>query len=317
MDFLLLHGNSATYHSVILCGHSMGGILAADAYNFLYSTHIAHQEPGLLNSISSYLSHAPPSDHPSPSDIRFLLRIKGVFAFDSPFYGLHTSVISSGLRKSKELAIVPTDLKPIIDMMPKNVSIPISSSISVPVSTEWVKDQLNGGNPKTVVSESSGSWYEWSKSALKFVGIVGASSVNPISLTQHVEKLMMPIHDYSTFLMPLVSFSEPRINLLIKEHLGNMVVFKAFYNSVSTLSTIQQEDKEPTRIENWFCRLPPNHHKHHFQVLQTPIKDPIDAHTNMFNGTLLGQEYYNWLVQHIAMHIKSALEPIKQNEATI
>ena len=316
MDYLLLHGNSVNYHSVILCGHSMGGIMAADAYNYLYSTHLLHQESGFAASLASYFSHAPSGDTPSPEDIRFLLRIKGIFSFDSPFYGLHTNVISSGLKKSKELAVLPTDLKPIIEIMPKNVTIPIANGYSVPVSTEWVKDKLKGSDvnassqntaaPGDPTSQSS-SWYDWSKNAaISLAKIVGA----PVTIGGHEQSFVMPLQDYSEFLLPLVSSAEPRINLLMKEHDSKKIVFKAFYNTI-TLKPVSDkttlgEQKDPI-VENWFCRLPPAHHEHHFSKLQTPVQDPIDAHMQMFDGSVLGTEYYSWLVEHVGAHIRDAI----------
>ncbi|KAJ3267542.1 hypothetical protein HK104_005788, partial [Borealophlyctis nickersoniae] len=39
IDWLLLHATTARYKCVILLAHSMGGLLAADAYQYLYDLH--------------------------------------------------------------------------------------------------------------------------------------------------------------------------------------------------------------------------------------------------------------------------------------
>jgi triacylglycerol esterase/lipase EstA (alpha/beta hydrolase family) len=51
MDFLILHGSSAKYHGVYLAGHSMGGIMAADAYNYLYQVHYKYQDDSYYTAI--------------------------------------------------------------------------------------------------------------------------------------------------------------------------------------------------------------------------------------------------------------------------
>jgi pimeloyl-ACP methyl ester carboxylesterase len=66
VDWLLLNATTVQYSKVILLAHSMGGLLAVDAYRQLYSD----------------------------SSVRGLVNIRGIISLDSPFFGIVPSVLT-------------------------------------------------------------------------------------------------------------------------------------------------------------------------------------------------------------------------------
>ncbi|KAJ3276326.1 hypothetical protein HDV01_004949 [Terramyces sp. JEL0728] len=157
MDWLILHGSTARYESVILCAHSMGGLLAADAYRHLYRVQpvVAENQSWYSKAggaVGSFFSYAPQEKKHTPDDMRFLVNIIAIFSFDSPFYGLHNNVVTkTGVMKAKEIAqdlpkIIPSNLTvPAIAAIPDHVMVPTPvKDFHVPVSTKWVKTTAVG-----------------------------------------------------------------------------------------------------------------------------------------------------------------------------
>ncbi len=110
----MLNGSSAKYKNVFLLAHSMGGLLAADAYRYLYKLepNIGEQNSltaKLKSTLSYFFSYQQSSSYHSEDDMRFLINISGIISFDSPYFGLHPNVVlKTGLGKAKEA--VPTQL---------------------------------------------------------------------------------------------------------------------------------------------------------------------------------------------------------------
>ena len=110
----MLHGSSVKYKNVFLVAHSMGGLIAADAYRYLYKLEPKSFQASSLaarvkSSFSSFFSYQQSSSDHSGEDMRFLINISGIIAFDSPYFGLHPNVIlKTGMDKVKEA--VPTQI---------------------------------------------------------------------------------------------------------------------------------------------------------------------------------------------------------------
>ncbi|KAJ3296246.1 hypothetical protein HK104_001811 [Borealophlyctis nickersoniae] len=253
IDWLLLHATTARYKCVILLAHSMGGLLAADAYQYLYDLHrkgdaqkkgdekgkaVVKETDGgggtaangwfatvtttLMTSFRTGKSTvliepanpattpteglpagdaASTSDaagassgpaEPSPSasqpadlgpavtpgdptktgqlsdaewersevlddeidsDTRFLVNIRGIITFDSPFYGLHPGVITqAGTTKalsivsegiSNATTYIPMALEAVqssySSYLPRTVAVPTGvANVRVPVRTSWL-----------------------------------------------------------------------------------------------------------------------------------------------------------------------------------
>ncbi|KAI8896868.1 hypothetical protein BC833DRAFT_595802 [Globomyces pollinis-pini] len=243
MDWLILHASTARYESVFLCAHSMGGILAADAYRYLYKVD-PQKEASRWDSVRSYFSYAPDPNAPKADDMRFLVNIKGIITFDSPFYGLHSKVISvAGVGKAQEVAVelprhLPKDVTvPMIAMIPDSVSVPTPvKHINVPISTKWVKDTIytkmaeekfetndqlsterslskkDENPPSEAEADAEGSWSGWTKGALG-VGAVAtvaatafgaASAIVPLA-TSFAVSGVEELRTYAAFLEPLTT----------------------------------------------------------------------------------------------------------------
>jgi hypothetical protein len=291
MDFLILHGNSVSYKKVILLAHSMGGILAIDAYLNLYQV----EESG-------YFSYGRTVNH-SSEDMRFLTRIKGILTFDSPFFGLHRNVfLKSGMEKAAQVAksapeIISTqvDVRNIIpDTIPLHVK-----GFAFPVSTKWLKEQgssselekeIISNHSKVCLEDEKTESFNWNWNKLAGFGAIAASALNafgfagPLISSMATSNLDL-MESYSTFLSPLITTSD-RINVIIKEHKEKRVYFRAFYNVVG--------------IEGHFCNPSDSKdHHEHFEVLQSPISDEIDAHMFMFCVKSLGEEKYNSMILNL------------------
>ncbi|KAI8827050.1 uncharacterized protein EV422DRAFT_23499 [Fimicolochytrium jonesii] len=263
IDWLLIHATTGRYKCVILLAHSMGGLLAADAYQYMYALHKEKVEERLrkgdelvdgtgtkadagdgvakemdvngkagdenpvdekqntgdekkadekagneksvdektaetpnntsqatiptgtavgvpgLQAVTSWLgswrlakASSPPAsaastpgtttpkppnatedgfegtDKYSPdSDVRLLVNIRGIITFDSPFYGLHASVLTqAGTNKAVALVTdgimnakvyLPTALETVSAYAPRHVEIPTAIG-RVPVPTAWM-----------------------------------------------------------------------------------------------------------------------------------------------------------------------------------
>ena len=105
VDWLLIHATTFKAKNVILIGHSMGGILAVDAFNYLQDL-----------------------------DCKNLIHIIGILTVDSPFYGLSNHTSKSSITNLKEAI---TQIQP-QDLIPESIHVPISKEISVPISTSWI-----------------------------------------------------------------------------------------------------------------------------------------------------------------------------------
>jgi hypothetical protein len=159
MDFLISKCHTVQYSKVILLGHSMGGILAADSYRYLYQIERTSDtsNASTLQRIKSWFSYSKPQ-LASEEEMRMLVNIVGVIAFDSPFYGLHPRLINTSIGKLPE--IVPELEIPIPkpkDLIPDHIDVPISKGLNLPVPTKWVKDKLHGNDIPIPADETAKS----------------------------------------------------------------------------------------------------------------------------------------------------------------
>ncbi|KAL2912123.1 hypothetical protein HK105_208399 [Polyrhizophydium stewartii] len=217
MDWLLLHATSARYESVVLCAHSMGGFLAADAYRYLYrlpvpsdasagavvvedatdglppdevqnmQQHLAQQRSWLgraassLSSWFSYNTQDPNAAH--PDDLRFLVNIRGIITFDSPFFGLHPNVVTkTGTAKAQAVVatlpetipqILPSPAAAVDTLIPDKIAVPTPiKDIHMPVSTTWLKAAAKS----TLASDKPGSSSQTASAGEAFAATAAAAA---------------------------------------------------------------------------------------------------------------------------------------------
>jgi hypothetical protein len=333
MDYLMFHGSSTKYKSVFLLAHSMGGILALDAYQSLYQIH----------DKSYFYDHQHPH---TGDDMRVLTRIKGIIAFDSPFFGLANNVIlSTGVQKAAGVVKLAPALVKSMDLsldkiVPETINVPVKG-VQVPVSTKWLKDQIFNSSGKlvdkdalsaldtqkiplesmndpkkinvpklesesatetslTVVTETKESQWQWSH--LAGMGALATTALSTLGfMTPMVSSLAISnldtVQDYSAFLDPLLSKSK-RIEIIIKEHKEQKVYFRAFYNELKDKRT--------------FCSKPSmEEHKEFFDVFESHIEDEIDAHMYMFDLDILGDSKYKNMLDRVSQKVDFAIQSIE------
>jgi hypothetical protein len=358
MDFLISKCHTVQYSKVILLGHSMGGILAADSYRFLYQIEgtTDSTNASTLQRIKSWFSYSKPQ-LATEEEMRMLLNIVGVITFDSPFYGLHPHLINASINKLPE--IVPDLEIPIPkpkDLIPDHINVPIAKGLDIPVPTKWVKEKFHGNdipvsvdastkatnhekelNPEEIIqklslnetsliprndkisteipsaSQSSlpePSGWNWTTGALALgalTTIASTSLATPLA-TAHAVKQMDTLSRYASFLDPLThTFGQAhqRIELLSQQQkkynivsenierssgLSRTFFFKAFYNSIGSQT---------------FCIPPPDVVQDHFHPLSIDAKDVLDAHMNMFDPQMIGDQVYQELVQECIQLLKT------------
>jgi hypothetical protein len=282
MDFLLSTCHSVKFEKVVLLGHSMGGLLCADAYRSLYPIQkqkgwFSYQKPSLASS----------------NEIRILLNIVGIITFDSPFYGLSTDIVGTSLFKVPELIPLLSELgiPKVSELIPGHVHVPIKG-IEVPISTQWVKDKVRGFEAGTqsipdtntttqsqVVSESleisrietetttktTGNWTSTAVAITAITAFARTSLATPLA-TAHAIKHLDTLSHYAFFLEPLTNTISQA-----NERVDEVPLLKGFYNRVG---------------EKTFCVVPP-HDTNKFQELEMEGNE-LDAHMSMFDERYVG-----------------------------
>jgi hypothetical protein len=280
MDFLLSKCHTVKYSKVILLAHSMGGLLCADAFRYLYQLELQPEKKSWLGSFFSYTKPILASS----DDIRLLLNIVGIVTFDSPFYGLSSNIVGTSLRKIPGLMPDFVRVPTMHELIPDQLPLPIKG-IEVPVSIEWIKEKVKvfemSSNSTVDIhstmplqNDTNGTAQNYTRSAIA-IGAIGAlaqsSLATPIASAHAIQQIENVSH-YGFFLDPLThsyAHSHERILILIK-HLD---FFKGFYNTSMGNST--------------FCVLPPDNVSSAFHSLQTE-GNVLDAHMNMFDPHKVG-----------------------------
>lgn len=321
MDFIMFNGSTAKYKNVFIFAHSMGGLLATDAYRHLYhlspipSTESASLITRMASSFGSYFSNPPSLSSHNAEEMRFLVNITGIITFDTPFFGLHRNVIlSTGVLKAKDVAkelpsYIPSDLRtPIVSMIPDNLSMatPIKD-ISIPISTKWIKSSLGGGTPTAipVIDPSSPATISGWSHATNITALVGAtvglySTLTPMALASFGANHVI---DHALFLEPLTatqSALHERVQILVEQHNSSKLYFNSYFNMIG-------DRDSDSRV---FCNLAPPQYESHFIALEAPFADEIAAHVGMFDVQCLGSEGYQRLINQITKNLSIALAHI-------
>jgi hypothetical protein len=132
----------------ILLAHSMGGLLAVDAYRYLYKQELLDLSPTSPKDTSQsilgrFLSHSSPSNpQDTEHSARHLVNIVGILSFDSPFYGLDQRIYTQSSLRNVQNAVksIPApNIDHVRQLIPKHVEVPVGvKDWKVPVSTEWI-----------------------------------------------------------------------------------------------------------------------------------------------------------------------------------
>ncbi|KAG2178404.1 hypothetical protein INT44_001556 [Umbelopsis vinacea] len=210
---------------VVLAAHSMGGIVSAEAI-------LRFQPQDIESQTSSYsLSRTKPN-------------IVGLIAFDTPFYSLNHSVVSSPAwdRFQQVNRHVSTGY----DIM--NALLPATAATATAAAgTKRITETAN-------TTASKGGWGRFAGVAL---GVAGAAAVAAAAYTQR-----------------------ERVSGSVSYLLEHLQFVSALANSSECRSRQKPEKPDSPRT---FIANPPEDKKEFFEAAEASASDPISAHTGMFD----------------------------------
>lgn len=335
----------------------MGGLLSADAFKYLYKLDDADLDgtrslaSRIYKSLFTYQKSSSTSH--TEDEMRSLVNISAILAFDSPYFGLHQNVITrTGLQKAKDA--VPKELPPIsgilgpaingavehlipnkvlyytiqntltLDYKIIKVSLPIGTDISTQSLKETLKSNLTASS-----TDGSSSTAHPDPSALLDLGptnldlrklTTGSIVVAPVILSTPAVGMTLAataadrLVSLSQFLSPLLSStSSSRARL---GHLSRLHQSSSLYFRAyyNVLGHALLAHPQPTSACKTFC-IQPLSHTLHFQPLPSPLSDEIDAHMFLFDAQEVGGEHYAWLLDTVAADILAAFTHVDVDAA--
>jgi pimeloyl-ACP methyl ester carboxylesterase len=193
--WLLQYASASQYSPVIVCGHSMGGLLAVDAARALLDNRM--KGPTSMNA-----------------DVE--VNIRAVFAFDSPFFGLHPNVIlEAGAEKVKQK--VETVAGFLSKVMP-------------PAQTT-----RSGTSTMNASSSSSGGGWGSALGMLAVAGLAGYAASQHPEVQRHLQRSADTVRGHLEFLGPLWKVTDQDVRFLDLTTLQNSMAFRCFYQEVRTI----------------------------------------------------------------------------------
>ncbi|KAJ1958931.1 hypothetical protein IWQ62_004817 [Dispira parvispora] len=262
---------------VILVGHSMGGLLAADAVLHFHDKLPLHNSgPMATNS----------------SDLRELdATVLGLVAYDTPFYGLNPSLITdTALQRASQATAQVSNYLPAL-----GVAVPAVTSFFG--SSQTTTARAAETSPSTGSKWSAGKW-----GALAVGGFVASAAAAAVTYSQreHIQKGYEYFTSHLSFVGALFRNQElhQRVDQLVALE---EVVFCGFY--------VQLE--KPTVPVRTFIQLPPAKTKHYFYPLPSPAEDEIEGHVTIFKPAsnphyyAMGDTTFAILIDAIKKHRES------------
>ena len=189
---------------VVLCGHSMGGIVAAETLlsiardepvpssqpdeNIINNQNNTTSTDNLSSTTRTNLDAAPPDERPrsttptSPPSLLFFPYIKAVLAFDTPFLGISPGVLAHGAEEQYNQA--STAYKAF-----DTASQFFNKKTQQSASTQPIANASSRGLPATEgAAGGGGGWGKWGKYAMfggvAAAAVAGAAYMNRDQITQ-------------------------------------------------------------------------------------------------------------------------------------
>jgi len=247
-------GGGAGKAKIILCGHSMGGLVAADTLIALFKSR-------------------PDTDAP------LWPRIIGCIAFDTPYFGLHPFVFKNSA--SKAFGYMQTAHKLISTFGSSSAASSVTAS-KAPVAAIL---------PPPSAASSASSWAKWAKPAAIGLGglLVSGATAGAAYYTRDDLGLGYKwATDHMKFVGNLWDEKQMkgRVKLLFEIEESQGVVFRVFY----TLLPAKPPQHPDTRT---FISLPKDSSQrdHFIPALNSIAEDEVEAHTGMFKGST-NDSYY-------------------------
>ncbi|EPQ67702.1 BgtASP-21056 [Blumeria graminis f. sp. tritici] len=250
---------------VVLVGHSMGGIVAADAVLALYS-------------VSKF-----PTSLSTQADSVVFPKIQGVLAFDTPFLGISPGVLTNINPNSSVLTQIGRITKPLWGFKDAWQDETRGKSSYADASMDTSASSLPSEIP-TPTSTRQG----WSK-ATTLAGTVAALATVTTAAYWHWDSVLQGwswIDSHLEFVKCLVDEDTLRRRLADMENLNHKlnIKFGNFYTRLGENTTNSDSSALPTdKRSKTFCKLSEDSNMLHWQeAVNTVAKNEIQAHTGMF-----------------------------------
>ncbi|KAI8835227.1 hypothetical protein BJ741DRAFT_608416 [Chytriomyces cf. hyalinus JEL632] len=255
---------------VALLGHSMGGLLVADA--------------------ARAIENSPDHSH---------LNVTHILAFDSPFFGVHPSaIVSSGTRK------VTSKFGGLWDSMQSSKPVVGKESTARSISAATATTTTAAAAP----AKSSSASYWGAALGIAAVATVAAAAAYSDTGRSLMKAAHKSVSDHMTFLGPLWSpgNQEERIVWLVsRQTCTKKIKFQCYY-----LETTVLDKSDPTRSYiRTFISLPPDSVAgadrlfepidYNASVNTQGCNDEIDAHMNMFRRNVIGDNVYDDILSRV------------------
>ncbi|KAH7869143.1 uncharacterized protein C8R40DRAFT_757624 [Lentinula edodes] len=239
------HGGGAGKAKLVLCGHSMGGLLAADSIIEFYRTRPDTSAP-------------------------LWPKIVACISFDTPYYGLHPYVFKNTATKAAEYANVAKSVGSAIwsSFTSRNMgngtgTAPVAAITAPPTSenawSKWAPVALTVGGVVTAAAAAGGAAY-WRRDDLG----VGYSWA-----TDHM-KYVRNLWDEDAL--------KRRVNLLIEIEKMEGVIFRTFYTLLPAIPLVHNLDRTFMILPNTDRRAM----DHFLPAINNTATDELQAHTGMF-----------------------------------
>ncbi|KAJ3317655.1 hypothetical protein HDU76_001104 [Blyttiomyces sp. JEL0837] len=307
----LLENASVERHShVVLLSHSMGGLMSADAAAFLLADRVAKGDGSGGN----------PNAHAE-------VNIRGILAFDSPFFGLHSSVFleTGAQRIGKVVETASTFVSAFsrvvggggggavgsTESMAASSTARTATLASTRSSSASLAATTSKGTTTTAAASSSSSSSFWGTALLGAAALATAAAVTVSHPTvqDHISRGTEAVNKHLEFLGPLWKVEGQEFRLQQMVRLKDALLFKCFFLSTKTKNSPQAK---------YFINTPPEQYSSFFEVINVDATNPtstvakialdeIEAHMHMFDRGM-GMSYGDLLVKTAA-----AIEKIGRN----
>ncbi|KAJ3245569.1 hypothetical protein HDU78_009055 [Chytriomyces hyalinus] len=260
--------------SVALLGHSMGGLLVADA--------------------ARAIENSPDHSH---------LNVTHILAFDSPFFGVHPSaIVSSGTRK------VTSKFGGLWDSIQSSKPAAANESTTARSISAAKTTTTTTTAAAAAPAKSSSASYWGAALGIAAVATVAAAAAYSDTGRSLMKAAHKSVSDHMTFLGPLWSpgNQEERIVwLLSRQTSTKKIIFQCYY-----LETTVLDKSDPSRrYIRTFISLPPDSVAgadrffepidYDASVNTQGCNDEIDAHMNMFRRNVIGDNVYDNILSRV------------------
>ncbi|KAG9317470.1 hypothetical protein JVU11DRAFT_1672 [Chiua virens] len=274
------NGGGAGRVKIVLCGHSMGGLLAADA---------------LLEFVQSR------PDRNAP----LWPRIIACIAFDTPYLGIHPFVFKNSATRAAEYATAARGIVSDVYTFFKGTESP-SPAPNPPLR------QITAGTPETTTASP---WAKWAPAAYALGGavIAGTTAGAAYMRRDDITSGYTWASDHMKFVGSLwdEKMLRARVDNLLAAHSDHGIVFKIFYVFLPASPPTQPDPRT-------FVVLPPRSSPafvHYVPSSNCVATDEIQAHMGMFNAG--NNDGYYRLGLETAQVIREALAASRTQSVTV